>query len=57
MLAFFYLLYARDLNEAIQLASRNLPARYGNVEVRPCASCNPLEQDRPLAAGKKRDGG
>lgn len=34
-LAGFYLLEARDLNEAIQLASRIPPARYGCVEVRP----------------------
>jgi hypothetical protein len=26
---------ARDLNEAIQLASKIPPARYGSVEVRP----------------------
>ncbi|WP_435105594.1 YciI family protein [Arhodomonas sp. AD133] len=34
-LAGFYLLDARDLNEAIQLAGRIPPARYGSVEVRP----------------------
>jgi hypothetical protein len=34
-LAGFYLVEARDLNEAIQLASRIPPARYGSVEVRP----------------------
>ncbi len=31
----YYLLKARDLNEAIQLASRIPGARYGSVEVRP----------------------
>ena len=31
----YYLLRARDLNEAIQLASRIPGARYGAVEVRP----------------------
>lgn len=34
-LAGFYLLEARDLNEAIQLAARIPPARVGCVEVRP----------------------
>lgn len=35
MLAGFYLVDARDLNEAIQLAARIPPAQYGSVEVRP----------------------
>lgn len=34
-LAGFYLIEARDLNEAIQLAARIPPARVGSVEVRP----------------------
>lgn len=34
-LAGFYLIEARDLNEAIQVASKVPPARYGSVEVRP----------------------
>lgn len=34
-LAGFYLLEARDLNEAIQLAGKIPPARYGCIEVRP----------------------
>ena len=34
-LAGFYLIDARDLNEAIQLASKIPPARVGSVEVRP----------------------
>jgi hypothetical protein len=34
-LAGFYLLEARDLNEAIQLASKIPPAKVGCVEVRP----------------------
>jgi len=33
----YYLLQARDLNEAIQLASRIPGARFGAVEVRPVA--------------------
>ena len=34
-LAGFYMLEARDLNEAIQLASKIPLARYGSIEVRP----------------------
>ncbi|MFO1321616.1 MAG: YciI family protein [Burkholderiales bacterium] len=34
-LAGFYLFEARDLNEAIQVASRIPPARLGSIEVRP----------------------
>jgi hypothetical protein len=34
-LAGFYLIEARDLNEAIQMASKIPPAREGSVEVRP----------------------
>ena len=34
-LAGFYLVEARDLNEAIQLAAKIPPAKYGSVEVRP----------------------
>ena len=34
-LAGFYLLEARDLNEALQLAARIPPVRVGSVEVRP----------------------
>lgn len=34
-LAGFYLLDVRDLNEAIQTASKIPPARYGSVEIRP----------------------
>ena len=34
-LAGFYLIEAKDLNEAIQLASKIPPAREGSIEVRP----------------------
>jgi hypothetical protein len=34
-LAGFYLIDAKDLNEAIQLAAKIPPARAGSVEVRP----------------------
>jgi hypothetical protein len=36
MVAGFYLIEARDLNEAIQLASKLPSAPLGTVEVRPC---------------------
>lgn len=36
MVAGFYLIEARDLNEAIQVASRIPSAPLGTVEVRPC---------------------
>lgn len=35
MLAGFYLVDAKDLNEAIQLAAGIPPAKYGSIEVRP----------------------
>jgi hypothetical protein len=38
----FVLLEARDLNQAIQLASRIPPARLGGVEVRPVMEWNPV---------------
>jgi hypothetical protein len=34
-LAGFYLLEARDLNDAVQAAGKIPPARYGSIEVRP----------------------
>jgi hypothetical protein len=34
-LAGFYMIEAKDLNEAIQLAARIPPARVGSIEVRP----------------------
>ena len=40
-LAGFYLIDARDLDEAIQLASRIPPARVGSIEVRPIRELNP----------------
>jgi hypothetical protein len=39
-LAGFYLIEARDLNEAIQLASKIPPAREGSIEVRPVRQLN-----------------
>jgi hypothetical protein len=40
-LAGFYLLDARDLNDAIQMASRIPPAREGSIEVRPVRELQP----------------
>jgi hypothetical protein len=39
-LAGFYLIDARDLNDAIQVASKLPPARVGSVEVRPVRELN-----------------
>src|SRR6266852_7638774 len=40
-LAGFYLLEARDLNDAIQMAAKIPPAREGSVEVRPVRQLDP----------------
>jgi hypothetical protein len=40
-LAGFYLIEARDLNEAIQVAAKIPPAREGSVEVRPVRELEP----------------
>ena len=40
-LAGFYLIEARDLNEAIHLASKIPPARVGSIEVRPIRDLQP----------------
>jgi hypothetical protein len=40
-LAGFYLIDARDLNEAILVASRIPPARIGSIEVRPVRELRP----------------
>ncbi|HUP00966.1 MAG TPA: YciI family protein [Gemmatimonadota bacterium] len=40
-LAGFYLVNARDLNDAIQIASKIPAARVGSVEVRPIRELNP----------------
>ena len=39
-LAGFYLVEARDLNDAIQIASKIPPAREGSIEVRPVRQLN-----------------
>ena len=40
-LAGFYLVEARDLNEAIQIAAKIPPAREGSIEVRPVRELDP----------------
>ena len=51
-LAGFYLIDARDLNEAIQLASKIPPARFGSIEVRPTRelAVDPVEVRQYAAA-------
>ena len=41
-LAGFYLIDARDLNDAIQIAARIPPAREGSIEVRPVRELDPV---------------
>ena len=43
----FILIEARDLNEAIQLASRIPPARLGGIEVRPVMEITHSRDQRP----------
>ena len=45
-LAGFYLLDARDLNEALQLASKIPPARFGTIEIRPIRELDPGKDER-----------
>ena len=45
-LAGFYLIDARDLNEAIQLATKIPPARLGCVEIRPVRDLEPEKDER-----------
>ncbi len=49
----FFLINARDVNDAIQVASRIPPARLGSVEVRPILD---LEQQQPRRADAVREG-
>jgi len=50
-LAGFYMIEARDLNEAIQIAAKIPPARVGCVEVRPI---RPIREMVAQAEAKKR---
>jgi hypothetical protein len=45
-LAGFYLLDAHDLNEALQLASKIPPARFGTIEIRPIRELDPEKDER-----------
>lgn len=45
-LAGFYMLEARDLNEAIQLGSKIPPAKLGCIEIRPIRELNPAVDER-----------
>ena len=47
-LAGFYMIEARDLNEAIQIASKIPPAKHGSIEVRPTREL--MVDDVPLKA-------
>lgn len=49
-LAGFYMIAARDLNEAIQVAARIPPARVGSIEVRPI---RPIRETVAAAQHKK----
>ena len=53
-LAGFYLIDARDLNEAIQLAAKIPPARVGSVEVRPVRNWRFERRGHCLGGSKKR---
>jgi hypothetical protein len=43
-LAGFYLVDAKDLNEAIQIAAKIPPARVGSIEVRPVRELNAISR-------------
>lgn len=45
-LAGFYMLDARDLNEAIQLAGKIPPARLGTIEIRPIRELDSSKDER-----------
>jgi hypothetical protein len=45
----FYLIDAKDLNEAISIASRVPPARKGTIEIRPVMEIPGLPERQPLA--------
>ncbi len=51
-LAGFYMIEARDLNEAISLASKIPPARTGSIEVRPARELDVPAELRPPEAAR-----
>lgn len=55
-LAGFYLIEARDLNEAIRIASRVPPARVGSIEIRPVRELSPSEAASARAAHTSNGG-
>jgi hypothetical protein len=50
----FYLIEAKDLNEAIQLAARIPGARYGSVEVRPIMEVGEAPSEATAAGAQGR---
>ena len=54
-LAGFYLIDAKDLNEAIQLASKIPPARVGSIEVRPTRELVTNSPRRIVRSRQRRD--
>jgi len=52
-LAGFYMIAAKDLNEAIRIASEIPPARVGSIEVRPV---RPIRETVAAAEGRQRAG-
>jgi hypothetical protein len=53
-LAGFYMIEAKDLNEAIQIASKIPPARIGSIEVRPVRSIRETVAARANATADER---
>ena len=51
-LAGFYLIDARDLNDAIRIASRIPPARIGSIEVRPVRQLQPDSKTNEAVAAE-----
>lgn len=56
-LAGFYLLEARDLNEALRLAGRIPPARFGTIEVRPVRQLPPRDPAPEASHSRPSSGG
>jgi len=56
-LAGFYLIEARDLNEAIRIAARIPPARVGSIEIRPVRELAPSMAQTPSTAITTSNGG
>ena len=50
----FYMVEAKDLNEAIQLAARIPSARYGSIEVRPIMEVGEMKAEQAVGASEGR---